>query len=1144
RIADPNNANQFVYLEYRGQTHEYYDKYCGVNPGLIAYTVRTNISDGNRTAPPYEIYVHRPSGKSVSYAAIGEGQSIGNSNTASTTDAILFDVGITGVGKNSGIVVEVLGQTADQLIIKITSPNLYSATPYTVDDLGGNAVLYNKLLSQSGNGKLLYDTFMNASKLDLSYCNIDNLLFLSIFSLKNLQHLNLIGNYFTETYDFATIVATYNLQNVSLTFNTINLKKLSQSYLTNSIYDWGLQYTSSNKVVVNTSCSFMYYYTSSNKISGITINNVAVEECTSGQVKEQTLYSTGENIIKVSFKTNGLGLSTEIDSLIIAKATSLYDSAINSYKMAKDDAFPNVNTLIKIEGYSAANFDYVYTYPTTAAKINSSFTVGISYNGKTLASVTVYYSVIELKVIFGGDDPTILEVGETYTEKGITVYENNVNKNYVNATSGNCTYQIKYYYGTIDKDGTVTLGSESSINSLQKAEYLVNYIITTSFGKTYSNYYLQVIVDDNLIKPSKMNRELYNVLLGISKKEFVYKTDFSSLDYLDLSSKNLEYVNGLDLLDFKTGVIVDLSNNSLKNISEVKTLINNNSGISAVYLLYNMFNSTDIASLTNRAKYYFGMQNIKTVNLSVNQNDPVADIYNDYTAYFTFDCQNYHIQNNKLYFDSTGSFSCNFSNSTIKKTYSKIIQYIIINPKEQSTKEYSDTWTFSASQFFTIKGKDFGSLTISSNFNSLELNKIGEKIIQAVFSYGGATLTLTHSIMVVDTVKPVLSLSGNVVVYVTSLDQYIQLYGSDACYAADAYDGELEVSVTVPKMNAYGEYEVIYSAKDSSGNDKTLSRKVCVGNVELTKTQANEGYGVAFELPLRFYCFTADQFVITYKIDGDSIYRNYDSANLITINEFKYAHISIRAIHRYNTNIFKTFDYGVYVVDTIKPQVEVLGNSVLELYAGELFVDSGVKVTDNGTSDVLTLNNSSSHLSLMVEYKFKPLGESDYKIVQNIDTSLPGEYVINYVAKDKYNNIETGQRTVQIEYGPIEGIEIDQSKLLTMQSKGQKVTVKVNIISDYITEPNPTILWFVNEILYKETNGTSVEIELNETGEVVVYAQLKNGDRLYSQDITFTVYQQSAFEGVALYIVIAVVVVVIVFIVIGAVARYRRRNFY
>ena len=85
----------------------------------------------------------------------------------------------------------------------------------------------------------------------------------------------------------------------------------------------------------------------------------------------------------------------------------------------------------------------------------------------------------------------------------------------------------------------------------------------------------------------------------------------------------------------------------------------------------------------------------------------------------------------------------------------------------------------------------------------------------------------THTVTVVDTVKPVITLKGKESVNITRGKEF----KDEGFEATDNYDGDITGSVTVSgevDTSKTGEYTLTYSVADSSGNKSELTRKVTV----------------------------------------------------------------------------------------------------------------------------------------------------------------------------------------------------------------------------------------------------------------------------------------------------------------------------
>ena len=100
-------------------------------------------------------------------------------------------------------------------------------------------------------------------------------------------------------------------------------------------------------------------------------------------------------------------------------------------------------------------------------------------------------------------------------------------------------------------------------------------------------------------------------------------------------------------------------------------------------------------------------------------------------------------------------------------------------------------------------------------------------------SAGNAAAVVTRTVNVVDTTKPVITLTGNSEV----THEAATTYNDQGATASDTYDG-VDLSVTSSgsvNVNSVGDYTITYAATDFAGNSATVvTRKVTV--VDTTKT--------------------------------------------------------------------------------------------------------------------------------------------------------------------------------------------------------------------------------------------------------------------------------------------------------------------
>ena len=87
----------------------------------------------------------------------------------------------------------------------------------------------------------------------------------------------------------------------------------------------------------------------------------------------------------------------------------------------------------------------------------------------------------------------------------------------------------------------------------------------------------------------------------------------------------------------------------------------------------------------------------------------------------------------------------------------------------------------------------------------------------------------------------------------------------------------------------------------------------------------------------------------------------------------------------------------VTVVDTVAPEISLLGENVYSIYVGETFNDPGVQTVDNYDGDVT----------------------SNVTVDNTVNTSVAGTYTITYTVKDSSGNTSSVAREVQVKNKPV-----------------------------------------------------------------------------------------------------------------------------
>ena len=220
-------------------------------------------------------------------------------------------------------------------------------------------------------------------------------------------------------------------------------------------------------------------------------------------------------------------------------------------------------------------------------------------------------------------------------------------------------------------------------------------------------------------------------------------------------------------------------------------------------------------------------------------------------------------------------------------------------------------------------------------------------------SSGNAAVEVTRTVSVVDTVVPVITLSGSSPVTV----EVGSVYTDAGATAFDVYDGVLTgsiVTVNPVNMAIVGVYTVSYNVKDSSNNAAVeVTRTVNV--VDTTKPIITM-LGVS---PVTV------QYGSVYVDAGATALDNYDGVLLVTVGGSVNTGMVGQYIVTYNVvdshgNAAVEVTRTVNVVDTVVPVITIWGVSPVTVEVGHGYVDDGASAWDvydgSLTSQIVVVN--------------------------------------------------------------------------------------------------------------------------------------------------------------------------------------------
>lgn len=1144
-IEHPSSyRNQKIYLEYRSMTAGKYDGAAGSGSGLLIYYTNSNATEGNAFAPPYELYVYRKSTETVDDATFGVGESFGVENTSSTGNVIFF-TNSANANINSGIVVTVESMDSKYLTFTVDWAQ-FDNQIYTLADFNNNTKLYNKLKSQT-TGTLHSDSFVGKTSLDVSCCDVESLDFLEKFNLSTINYLNLAGNYITELTHTEIL---RSMRAVVLNGNMLDLSKIDSGDLTTTCFNFGIQFPTKLREFANKNLEISYYKKSTD-IAMDSINSNS--NFTMGSIAKYVLNYPNVYTISTAFTEGGFAFcQTAVFSL--ARITTPYNTVQKAYGMWQNDATDDFfEKVIKLESIDSSLVRFDGYLPNTTVVGNNSTTVSVYLisTDELLCEIEVFYLVRDNsppEVEFIGGQDIYFAVGDTFVEYGINVKEWGTPVYYtrVDSINGeNNTYEVIYK----NKNTNMEV---AEIDMSVAGEYIAQYRLIDSFGRGFDDYERTIRVLGDIIDPTTMDAKIYEKLVEISDSDVLTATSIKNIDELDLSNLGANTLKGLEQFEFKNNVIINLCGNNFDNVADVETILLAHTNIQYIYLLNNNYSYENILGMASyRQKAVYGLQKVEPAYV-VKQAGEKSKIrfLDDLPTTLTLSVsKNYSIFDQQLIIDGYGEVVIGIYDD-MQQTLCEftILNIAVLANQTTFTKEYSETFTPVYEDIFTVEGIDRQELTVSNNFTEVELNKLGDQKAKIIIKRQEILVNeIEITITVVDTQKPTLTIVGDQKLYIKSAQEYYDKYANDLCRAYDGYDGEIaNVEKNEPVIDGYGEYKVIYTATDRSGNPATLERLVYVGTLTFAYDTISANYNEEFKFPYETITFKKEDFTVRYKQTSELTYTNYDDSVGVKFSLYGNIAITIQFIYKYNSSLIYTFNVNVYIQDTAAPAIFLFGGHDYEIYAGQVFGEPGFKITDNSANGELTPDKMHvDGITLIIEY-YKISSTGAETAISTLDTSNVGKFLIKYIATDKYGNTKTDERTLTIKYYPIDNVSINKLNLQSRYQQGKEVEVSLFTESDFITNPHPTIAWYVNGQKVKTTTELTTKLVFEEVGQYEIYAIVLDeyGTSVASDRYELDIYKQSAAEPFVIIAGIAFAVLVVGIFAIILIKRYKNRNFY
>ncbi|MCA1900606.1 MAG: DUF5011 domain-containing protein, partial [Candidatus Hydrogenedens sp.] len=266
---------------------------------------------------------------------------------------------------------------------------------------------------------------------------------------------------------------------------------------------------------------------------------------------------------------------------------------------------------------------------------------------------------------------------------------------------------------------------------------------------------------------------------------------------------------------------------------------------------------------------------------------------------------------------------------------------------------------------------------------TVNTNVVGDYTLTytATDASGNSADPVTRIVRVLDTTKPVITLVGPNPYYLECHSVYLD----PGATASDACQGTVPVTndaATVVNANEPGDYEVTYTATDASGNTATTTRIVQVRDSQspiVTIVGAD---------PLTVQCGSVFNDPGATANDAcDGILAVVASGNVNTNQVGSYT-VTYTATDRAGKT--GTATRTVNVVDTVAPQVTLVGGDEITHECGLEFTDPGATATDNCDTTL------------------------EVVISGWIYSDVVGDYTLIYTATDDANNSGSATRTIHV----------------------------------------------------------------------------------------------------------------------------------
>lgn len=229
--------------------------------------------------------------------------------------------------------------------------------------------------------------------------------------------------------------------------------------------------------------------------------------------------------------------------------------------------------------------------------------------------------------------------------------------------------------------------------------------------------------------------------------------------------------------------------------------------------------------------------------------------------------------------------------------------------------------------------------------SNLDVFRLGEYKVKYELDVDGNIEYIYRDVIVIDKKAPKLELKGNDIVYVIVGSSYYE----EGYIVSDNYDTDLDDNVSITgkvDTSKIGEYELIYSVSDSSGNKTSVTRKIVVKEPEITLANTDGNRIVLSKYDVTKYTNTVTKnkwidngiYIEGYVKDKSNVYRimlkNRDNALEYIFN------MDVDSDNYYKGNIDLTKipngEYDLYIVGNNEYRLLNKMDGLAKLFRGKI----------------------------------------------------------------------------------------------------------------------------------------------------------------------------------------------------------------